>query len=504
MFGRGYLTWEWIGTNDTGPIRSHIHPLIFVPIMYLFRVTRLDTYWIIALAPRVIQGLITALGDVHIAKFHELNFGKGSQKWFLFLYVTNIYILFCGSRTLINTLEMNLTSIALFHYSKSISCYEDDHHGAKKSKTDIKKKSNQVEVKIWQHEIIYVIIISSSFIMRPTTAVFWIPLVLYHINILYKKSLIITTLVTRLIPCAASTLLVLTSIDSKLYGKVVFIPWNFLKINVLKNISSQYGIEPWYYYFTHTLLPLLNISSIFAIGGISQLRNYKKDTSIYIAATMWTLGVLSTIEHKEQRFILPLFPVILCYAAKFSHEIIIRRELHRKAIATSVLVLNILPLIYLLFWHKVGPTNVVSNLAKEFNALGNDSYYKKDILFLLPCHSAPFYSHFHLDYQLDFLKCPPVIISDAEQYSNGLDESDFFFQFPEKWLENNFQGESRKDGRKLPSHLVIFDTQANLDVFKKFASTNGFEKCMDIYNTLFSENKRHGTRIHVYCRKKNK
>ena len=116
MFGRGYLTWEWIGTNDTGPIRSHIHPLIFVPIMYLFRVTRLDTYWIIALAPRVIQGLITALGDVHIAKFHELNFGKGSQKWFLFLYVTNIYILFCGSRTLINTLEMNLTSIALFHY----------------------------------------------------------------------------------------------------------------------------------------------------------------------------------------------------------------------------------------------------------------------------------------------------------------------------------------------------------------------------------------------------
>ena len=267
--------------------------------MYLFRVTRLDTYWIIALAPRVIQGLITALGDVHIAKFHELNFGKGSQKWFLFLYVTNIYILFCGSRTLINTLEMNLTCIALFHYSKSISYYEDDHHGAKKSKTDIKKKSNQVEVKIWQHEIIYVIIISSSFIMRPTTAVFWIPLVLYHINILYKKSLIITTLVTRLIPCAASTLLVLTSIDSKLYGKVVFIPWNFLKINVLKNISSQYGIEPWYYYFTHTLLPLLNISSIFAIGGISQLRNYKKDTSIYIAATMWTLGVLSTIEHKE-------------------------------------------------------------------------------------------------------------------------------------------------------------------------------------------------------------
>merc|ERR1712001_605959 len=97
----------------------------------------------------------------------------------------------------------------------------------------------------------------------------------------------------------------------------------------------------------HTLLPLLNISSIFAIGGIRQLRNYKKDTSIYIAATMWKLGVLSTIEHKEQRFILPLFPVILCYAANFSHEIIIRRELHRKAIATSVLVLNILPLMYL-------------------------------------------------------------------------------------------------------------------------------------------------------------
>ena len=504
MFGRGYLTWEWIGTNDTGPIRSHVHPLIFVPIMYLLRVTRLDTYWIIALAPRVIQGLITALGDIHIAKFYEFNFGKRSKKWFSFLYVTNIYMLYCGSRTLINTLEMNFTCIALFHYSKSISCYGDNHYSTKKQKSDAKRNSNLDEQKIWQDEIVYVVIIALSFIMRPTTAIFWIPLVLYHINLLYKKSLLIKTLVARLIPCAALTLIVLTSMDSLMYGKVVFIPWNFLKINVLKNISSQYGIEPWYYYLTHTLLPLLNISIIFTIGAIIQIRNYKKDTSIYIAATMWTLFVLSAIEHKEQRFILPLFPVILCYAANFSHEIIIRRESHRKAITASILVFNILPLTYLLFWHKVGPTNVVSYLAQEFDALDNDSYYKKDILFLLPCHSAPFYSHFHLDYQLDFLKCPPVIISDAEKFSNGLDESDFFFQFPEKWLEKNFQGKSRNDGRKLPSHMVIFDTQANLDVFKKFASENDFEKCMDIYITLLSENKRHGTRIHVYCRKKNK
>ena len=532
VFGTGYLTWEW--TNDiVGPIRSYIHPLIFVPVMYLLKIVSLDYYWMIALAPRIQQGIITAFGDYYITKFYELNFGKSNRRWFLLLYTTNVYLLYCGSRTLINTLELNLTCIALYNYSKAIKFYD------KKEKSERKESKNSNSPSVIEetsnssiYEVTYVILISTSFVIRPTTAIFWIPLVLRHLNIICKHHLVIRTLLCKLVPCAFTTLTVAAFIDSLMFGKMVFIPWNFFRVNILNNVSIQYGVEPWYYYLTHTLLPFLHVSSWHVIRGMIKSIPDKNLNNIYLYSIVWTITVLSCLAHKEQRFILPFIPLLLCYAAYFVRKhfnrlsefdlekylessenpnlTTIKQKISefenqnniKTGTAVIIATVNFYALLYLLFCHKVGQTSVVSYLAKDFETHQRDSHHKTNVMFLLPCHSTPLYSHFHLDYPLEFLKCPPVMDTTWKAYADGKDEQDFFFEYPAKWVEKNLGSKSVGNTTKLPSHIVIYDTQADLEVFQTFFRDHDYMKCIDIFNTLMKENERHGNRVHVYCRRK--
>ena len=222
------------------------------------------------------------------------------------------------------------------------------------------------------------------------------------------------------------------------------------------------------------------------------------EMKIYLYSSLWTIVLLSCLAHKEQRFLLPIFPLLLCYGADYFQRISVR-EKYKKIIAAFILIINILPLSYLLFAHKVGQTNVVHYLAKELEENKNGEFHQTNILFLVPCHSTPYYSHFHLDYPLDFLKCPPVLDSSWKPYAEEMDESDFFFENPSQWIENELIINS--EARKLPSHIVIFDTQANLEIFQKFFRENDFVKCIDVFNAFFPESKKIGKRIFVYCRK---
>jgi hypothetical protein len=78
--------------------------------------------------------------------------------------------------------------------------------------------------------------------IRSTAPIGWIPLLI--IKILYDKSfkaLLISGLTAGLL-----TLFVCISIDSAYYGgtELVITPLNFLKINVLHNLSKHFGDDP--------------------------------------------------------------------------------------------------------------------------------------------------------------------------------------------------------------------------------------------------------------------
>ncbi len=60
---RGYKTWEW----EHG-LRSYIHPLIFVPGFAFLKLVRMDTPFLVALLPRLIQGDLTSVFNKSLFK----------------------------------------------------------------------------------------------------------------------------------------------------------------------------------------------------------------------------------------------------------------------------------------------------------------------------------------------------------------------------------------------------------------------------------------------------
>ena len=201
VFGLGHRTWEWV---TDPPIRSYLHPIVFAPAFYLLKITRLDDHWAITIAPRLTQAVISSISDYCFLQFFKDNFSRTTFN-FAMLYFGNGFLNCLSSRTLINTMEMSLTNIALYFYSRSLSGRSNVHH------------------------LVYVALISLSFTMRATTVLFWFPLVLNHFLILYRHKLVQSVFLGQMVPTACLVLLSVVAIDSYLYGKLVVATWNFFQ-----------------------------------------------------------------------------------------------------------------------------------------------------------------------------------------------------------------------------------------------------------------------------------
>ncbi|GIZ01876.1 GPI mannosyltransferase 3 [Caerostris extrusa] len=108
--------------------------------------------------------------------------------------------------------------------------------------------------------------------------------------------------------------------------------------------------------------------------------------------------MFSFLSHKEFRFLLPILPValIICIVV--------------------ILLINIPLSVYMGLIHQSGTTDATLHLS---NTVNNDS----KVLFLMPCHSAPYYSYIHRNISMKFLSCEPNF-NNAVNYT---DEADVFF-----------------------------------------------------------------------------
>ncbi len=134
VFGYGYKSWEWSSSADTstlrnvsyltaavrnlldGPSRSILHPLLFVPGYYFFRLTGLDQTCLLVLFPRLQQALIAAAGDYYTFRLaHRM--GGPVVAWLATLVnLSNLYTLFTATRTFSNSTEAAVTAAALFYW----------------------------------------------------------------------------------------------------------------------------------------------------------------------------------------------------------------------------------------------------------------------------------------------------------------------------------------------------------------------------------------------------
>ena len=405
-FGYGYLTWEW-----NTKIRSYIYPFLISILYRILALVYLDYTVLLTTLPRIIQALLSGYAD------YRFYVWTGS-KWALFSLCTNWFWYYCASRTLANTLETALTIIAL-----SIYPWPNGRiHGSG-----------------------YLWIVGFLTAMRPTAAILWTPLCCYH---LCTSSNSILDLLKNYSVIGACTIFYSVLIDSLCYGTFVITPWEFFKINVLNGVADFYGTQNSLWYLIAGLPVLLGLQAIvFPLAAWAALRKSRihPQQALMVVVIFWTLGVYSTLAHKEFRFILPLLPILI-HVCTNSLPIKWRiTESKRKILLGIFLLSNLLPGIYLCIVHQRGSLDVMKFLENELNR-GN--YIERNVTFLTPCHATPLYSHLHLNVPVRFLTCEPNL----EKLPDYVDEADEFFANPASWLNDNF-----KNVVAMPDLLVMFD-----------------------------------------------
>jgi GPI mannosyltransferase 3 len=237
-----------------------------------------------------------------------------------------------------------------------------------------------------------------------------------------------------------SILVASITLDS-LYASKLSLPLvNFLYLNVFKNIASFYGTHPWHWYLSNAIPVTLATHIPFVVHGV-----IIGDRRLsYLAAGVVT--VLSLIGHKEFRFLLPILPLLFCYAGisleaidrfREKKEREVRERINEKRQKRNVMSRINLALLFILstntaaaFYltqiHQRGVIDVVFYLKHRFR-LEPD---QRSVFFLMPCHSTPLQTILHdSSIQIKTLSCEPPLRDDT------VDESALFYDDKRGYLK---------------------------------------------------------------------
>ncbi len=95
---------------------------------------------------------------------------------------------------------------------------------------------------------------------------------------------------------------ILLLVDRWGYGEWVFSPWNYLNENILKSRASEFGVDPWYYYFKVILTKgALPISLPLLLGSLYYFYWQRRSLLTWIVLPFVLVHFM--IGHKEWRFL---------------------------------------------------------------------------------------------------------------------------------------------------------------------------------------------------------
>ncbi|KAG4970058.1 hypothetical protein JHK85_036479 [Glycine max] len=409
-------------------IRSYLHPIIFVPLYRLLALLHLDTPWLMMRAPRLLQSVFSAVGDLYLYKLAAVLFGDSVAKWTLFSQLSNWFMFYCFSRTLSNSLETVLTLVSLYFWP----CMRPSSNCSFVSRK-------------WGLAVAAV-----ACAIRPTSAITWLYVGLLE---LFKAHDRFKFIFLEVAPIGILVLGLTCLLDRFMYGTWILVPLNFLKFNFLSAGGDYYGTHKWHWYFTQGF-PVMIFSHLpFCIAGIIYSKQWK-----FSGLLAWVLGFYSLLGHKEFRFALPVLPIALMfsgyslaviedpgYAQNKGKKSIKKHTRFPPNMGAAILFLlatNIPMALYMSLVHQRGPEDAMNHLARE--ALHGKV---KSILFLTPCHATPYYSMLHHNLPMQFLDCTP------SEEKGVPDESDRFLMDPIPFVSEYAKNKS------LPSHVVLFDSE---------------------------------------------
>lgn len=460
VFGYGHLTWEW-----RKGIRSYLHPLLFALLYKVLSFLHLDTPWAMMKAPRLLESIFAAVGDLYLYKFADAIFGRQVAWWTLFSQLTNWFMFFCITRTLSNSLETVLTVASLYYWP----CMR---HGFGKVSSSRK---------------LALVIAAVSCAIRPTSAITWLYVGFLE---LIRAPDRVKFVFAEVIPIGAIVLGVTCMLDRAIYGSWILVPLNFLKFNFLSSGGDYYGTHVWHWYLSQGFTVMLFSFLPFSAAGIIYSKQWK------IAGLIgWVLGIYSLLGHKEFRFVLPVLPIALMFSGYSLAKMRttngkgkggLRTQIKwppKMGLAVLFLVATNIPMaLYMSLVHQRGTEDVMSYLAEEAS-----HGEVKHILLLMPCHATPYYSALHHNVSMRFLDCTP-----SEERGTP-DESDRFMMDP-----SGFVLELSKNWT-LPSHIVLFDSEEK--PLKDFLASHSFKEVKRFFHAHFKVDRDLQGSVAVYALK---
>ncbi|KIJ35747.1 glycosyltransferase family 22 protein [Sphaerobolus stellatus SS14] len=482
VFGYGHLTWEW---KTSPPIRSVFFPALFTPVYWFLKVSDLDDTILLILAPKVLQGLFASITDISVYRLTQKILGDRFAFMAVLLSFTSIFHLQALSRTLSNSVETSLTTLALSYWPL----------------TTLGNKPF----------IIPLVAAAAACMIRPTNAIIWAFVFLetswrLRNNLSNLLRLWMQAIVIAICSCASLFLL-----DSWYFGKHTFTPLNFLIAN-LSPISSFYGRSPWHYYLIQGIPILCDLSTPwFLKGSWNILQNGTPPLRRLLGIICFTVFVYSLAAHKEWRFIHPLLPMMHVITAKSLVDIATFEKISSLwdipvrwrrlgMIGGAILV----P--FLLFIQSHAQISVMYQL--------RSTYHLRSVGFLMPCHSTPWQSYLHrphLDqHSLWAIGCEPPL--HGENLSTYKDQSDVFYDSPLRYLKTRFPKSvdpqflpspfpssipgATDTGRDWehtwPSHLILFGALLEIDGVRPLLEDLGYTEDWHGWNGWEQDHRRRG------------
>ncbi len=107
-----------------------------------------------------------------------------------------------------------------------------------------------------------------------------------------------------------------TLLDRIGYGRWIFTPWLYFKVNILDGVAAQFNPRPWWMYFSWLFqLNPLTALPLFA-GSILFLKRARRGDAILAGGFVWSFFVLHcAIRNKEYRFLFPVLNIAVFLAA---------------------------------------------------------------------------------------------------------------------------------------------------------------------------------------------
>ncbi|KAI5827158.1 glycosyltransferase family 22 protein [Schizophyllum commune Tattone D] len=429
VFGYGHLTWEWLTPT---PIRSILYPLLNVPVFWILRATGLDSVNCFLIAgPRLVHGALAALADVFLYKLARRELGPNYANVALFLSLTSPFNALALSRSLSNSLETSLSTVAYVHYPWL--------------------ETNRLLKYVLISRLRVVLALAAlACLVRPTNAVIWIYLFgqLFANRPDIRVYLVVHAVVTGIVALSVQILA-----DSVHYGRLVITPLNFLRANA-SSVSLFYGHNNATFYILQALPVLCATALPFTLHGF--YKSLTKTSSTDSALTKmtrviaWTMAVYSLAGHKEWRFIHPLLPLLHILAAKSIVDLSTpatppskpskaRSRFPVKRTHFALLALGIPASLYVVLIHNSAPISAVAylhNLPASANATSV-------VGILMPCHSLPGQAYLHrpdfADPQVMWsLGCEPPLGLSPEAAASYKDQTTVFFDSPRQYLAERF------------------------------------------------------------------